>query len=71
MKTSNVELLMGQDLGIAHSYYKPLESELLEDYLKAIDNHTILDDSKNARRNKIKEEGVKDLEVKYKIPFDY
>lgn len=34
MKTSNVKLLMGHDLGVAKSYYKPLVEEVIEDYLK-------------------------------------
>jgi hypothetical protein len=34
MKTSNVKLLMGRDLGVAKSYYKPLVDEVIEDYLK-------------------------------------
>ncbi len=37
MKPANVELLLGHDLGISKSYYKPLEKDVLVDYLKAID----------------------------------
>jgi integrase len=37
MKSINVELLMGHTIGVSDSYYKPTESEILEDYLKAID----------------------------------
>ncbi|MGI8831183.1 MAG: hypothetical protein ACR2IS_00945 [Nitrososphaeraceae archaeon] len=33
MKSLNVEILMGHDIGLANSYYKPSEQELLEDYL--------------------------------------
>jgi hypothetical protein len=36
MKPINVELTMGQVLGLSESYYKPTEKEVLEDYLKAI-----------------------------------
>lgn len=36
MKPANVELLLGHDLGISKSYYKPLEKDVLQDYLKAI-----------------------------------
>jgi hypothetical protein len=43
MKPINVELLMGHDIGIARSYYKPTEAELLEDYKKAVPLLTILD----------------------------
>ena len=41
MKAANVEMLMGHDLGISKSYYKPQEKEVLEDYLKAVKNLTI------------------------------
>ncbi|SRR6266516_267328 len=44
MKSLNVEILMGHDIGLANSYYKPSEQELLDDYIKAIDLLTILDD---------------------------
>jgi hypothetical protein len=32
---------MGQDTGLAASYYKPTTKELLDEYLKAVDNLTI------------------------------
>ena len=35
MKSLNVEILIGHDIGLANSYYKPSEHELLEDYIKA------------------------------------
>jgi len=41
MKAANVEMLMGHDLGVSKSYYKPKEKEVMEDYLKAIDSLTI------------------------------
>ena len=34
---SHVEVLMGYSVGLSDSYYKATESELLNDYLKAID----------------------------------
>lgn len=37
MKPANVEILMGHDLGISQSYWRPTEQEVLEDYLKAVD----------------------------------
>ena len=30
MKSLNVEILMGHDIGLADSYYRPSEQELLE-----------------------------------------
>lgn len=35
MKPINVEVLMGHSIGISDSYYRPKESEILDDYLKA------------------------------------
>jgi len=31
-----VEILMGHNVGLAESYYRPQEREILEDYLKAV-----------------------------------
>lgn len=44
MKSLNVEILMGHDIGLANSYYRPSEQELLYDYVKAVDLLTILND---------------------------
>jgi hypothetical protein len=44
MKSLNVEILMGHDIGLANSYCKPSEQELLEDYIKAVDLLSINDD---------------------------
>ena len=41
MKSINVEITMGHNIGVSGSYYKPSEKEVLEDYLKAIDLLTI------------------------------
>lgn len=43
MKSLHVEILMGHNVGLAESYYRPSERELLEDYLKAIPDLTILE----------------------------
>ena len=37
MRSINIEILMGHSIGISDSYYRISESELLDDYLKAID----------------------------------
>lgn len=42
MKPINVETLMGHSTGISDSYYRPNERELLEDYLKAVPELTLL-----------------------------
>ena len=41
MKPINVEITMGHDLGISESYWRPTETEVLEDYLKAVPLLTI------------------------------
>lgn len=45
MKPINVEITMGHSIGISASYYKPTESEVLKDYLRAIDLLTVSNDS--------------------------
>lgn len=54
MMPANIEILMGHDLGVSKSYYKPTENELLKDYIKSIDSLTINEE------NKLKKE-VKEL----------
>lgn len=46
MRPINVELLMGHSIGISDSYYKPKESEVLKDYLNAVELLS-LDENKN------------------------
>lgn len=41
MKSINVEICMGHNIGISKSYYKPSQNELLQDYLKAVDVLTV------------------------------
>lgn len=45
MKPANVEVTMGHDLGTSESYWKPIEREVLEDFLKAVPLLTINGDS--------------------------
>ena len=37
MKPINVEILLSHSVGISSSYYRPTETDLLEDYLKIVD----------------------------------
>jgi hypothetical protein len=48
MKTLHVEMLLGHDTGLNMNYYRPPESELLDDYLKAVPDLTILEEVKPA-----------------------
>jgi hypothetical protein len=43
MRPANVEILMGHDIGVSESYWRPTEHELLEDYLKAVPLLSILE----------------------------
>src|SRR5512145_177462 len=42
MKPINVEITMGHGIGVSASYYKPQESDILEDYLLTISNDRIM-----------------------------
>jgi hypothetical protein len=65
MKSINIELLMGHNIGVSGSYYKPTEKEVLHDYLKAIDLLTISDENKLSK--KIKELSDKNNVQEYVI----
>jgi hypothetical protein len=41
MRPINVEITMGHDIGVSAFYYKPIERDVLEDYLKAVNLLTI------------------------------
>ena len=45
IRPANVEILMGRDIGVSESYWRPTEHELLEDYLKAVPMLSILGNS--------------------------
>jgi hypothetical protein len=60
MKSINVEITMGHNIGITASYYKPNEIEILDDYLKAVDLLTV------SQNDKILEKKVKELEEQNK-----
>ncbi|MDN5846252.1 MAG: guided entry of tail-anchored proteins factor 1 [Candidatus Nitrosocosmicus sp.] len=53
MISANVERLMGHSNGLKDSYYKPSETEVLNDYLKVINSLTI--NEENKLRNKLLE----------------
>jgi integrase len=40
------EMLLGHSIGLAGAYYKPTEDEMLEEYMKAVDNLTINPENK-------------------------
>jgi hypothetical protein len=66
MRPANVEMLMGHDLGISESYWRPTERSVLEDYVKAVDLLTIAGDEKRLK-NQIEELNQKSRESNYII----
>jgi hypothetical protein len=60
MKSINVEITMGHNIGITASYYKPNEKEVLDIYLKAVDLLTF------SANDKILNKKVKELEEQNK-----
>jgi hypothetical protein len=66
MKSLNVEILMGHDIGLADSYYRPSEQELLKEYLSAVDLLTIHDD-KTKLEKQVKELNEKSIDNEYII----
>jgi integrase len=56
MKPIHVEMLLGHNIGLSGSYYKPTEKQILEDYLKAIDFLTINENNKFSKKIKELEE---------------
>jgi len=59
MLAANVELLLGHDIGVSSSYYKPREKDLLADYLKAVPNLTIYKDSNELLAKEFENERIK------------
>jgi len=70
MKSLNVEILMVHDIGLADSYYRPSEQELLEDYTKSVDLLTIYNEKskleKELRELKEKTQDTDDI-IKAKL----
>jgi integrase len=44
------EMLLNHDIGLASAYYRPSEDEMLNEYLKAVDNLTITEEKKLRRK---------------------
>ncbi|MGI9010358.1 MAG: hypothetical protein ACR2F1_04110 [Nitrososphaeraceae archaeon] len=44
------EMLLGHSIGLSDSYYRPSESQLLEEYLKVIDDLTINDENRLSKQ---------------------
>jgi integrase len=69
MKSINIEILMGHNIGVSGSYYKPTEKEVLVDYLKIMDQLIINDEFRLSQQvQELKEKNQdKDLLIKAKL----
>lgn len=63
MRPINVELLMGHDIGVSGSYYRPKEREILDDYLKAVPALTISNEGRLKVEVKKLEGGLSDVKI--------
>ncbi|HXT85273.1 MAG TPA: hypothetical protein VN704_13270 [Verrucomicrobiae bacterium] len=69
MKSINIENLMNHSLGVSNSYYRPQENELLDDYLKAIEDLTIEKSIDDGIKKEVVEEKFKIIDEKYNNNF--
>ena len=69
MKSINIEILMGHNIGVSGSYYKPTEKEVLVDYLKIMHQLIINDEFRLSQQvQELKEKNQdKDLLIKAKL----
>ena len=65
MRSINIEILMGHSIGISDSYYRITETELLDDYMKAIDLLSI--DKNTQLQSQLTEVGARSNEENYLI----
>ena len=63
MKPINVEITMGHNIGLSSCYYKPMEKEVLEDYLKAVEFLTINDSNRLQEKIVSLEEKQDDISI--------
>lgn len=69
MRSINIEKIMGHSIGISDSYYRATETELLEDYLKAIDFLTIKEENtlkRQVENLQIEKSRIEALEISIK-----
>jgi hypothetical protein len=67
MKPINVEILLGHNIGLSGAYYRPTEKEILNDYLKAIDELTINENEDSKLKEEIKSLTEKNENTEYMI----
>lgn len=59
MKSINVEILLGHDIGVSGHYYRPSESDLLGDYVTHAADHLTIDPTQRLQKQ------IKDLQDKH------
>jgi hypothetical protein len=65
MKPINVEIMMGHSIGISASYYRPLQGEVLEDYLKAVPLLTLGANNYNLEKQQAENNKHQDEEIQF------
>lgn len=70
MKPANIELLLGHEIGISSSYYKPTEEELLNDYLKNVEHILINSEDKTQKELKTLQEESKKFSDRYAFDME-
>ena len=50
MKSINVKLLLGHDIGVSGHYYRPAESDILEDYVTHAADALTIDDTQRLKQ---------------------
>jgi hypothetical protein len=65
MKPINIEKLLSHSIGISNSYYRPTDSELLEDYLKVVD--LLIIDKQGKLQKELRKYELKNQEETYII----
>ena len=69
MNHNNIKMLMAHSLGESGNYHRPTETQLLEDYLKAVDLLTVNEENRLSKKiNELQEKNVeKDYVIKGKL----
>jgi hypothetical protein len=67
MKSLHVEMLMGHNVGLADNYYRPTSQEILQDYLKAVPELTILEQVKGPSLVKLEELEKENLALRKEV----
>jgi len=67
MKSLHVEMLMGHSVGLADNYYRPTSQEIMQDYLRAVPELTILNQVKGPSLLKLEELEKENLALRKEV----